>query len=574
MKNLLVIFVLLFYSIFCNVFADDVEVEVSPKEPVINESFFVTFRIKIIGDSSPYISFTPSGVQVSGKKEQGVSISTVVINGKFTTTKEQNIVYELMAERAGSASLKNIKVEVGGKNVNLKDINLNILSAPKRIPDAFMEAEVSKTKAYVGEGIDVNYYLYFKSSIAANDIKDFPKLNRFIKRFHHINSPVEAVQYHGQVLKRILAYSARIYPEKPGKAIIDPMKISVQVVEIEYGNMGGFGFGQQRIKNKDLASNVIEIEVLPLPSENVPAGFTGLVGEHEFLLTPGKDKYIVNEPIEIKLEVRGKGALEKMEAPLIYTDNNLEAFDTKGEVTETGTTSAKKVFEYTYLARSPMNIKERIASFAYFDPAKGIYVEKKVNIPGFQVGGVANDSIAKNGTSKDLQINSSESQGILSKIPFMSGESNPPLKLLKIEKAPLGLVGPIFKNNKFNLQSITFLNLFLCLVIIFIAFSLWKFKNDDLHLIVSNNKEAKILVKKLKKTGMNYSDLYQLLKFLVNDSTMSIYDSINNSQLEQDSKNYFKKLLELCEQKGYGQKKSDSQLNFEVKHFKELLKII
>jgi len=77
------------------------------------------------------------------------------------------------------------------------------------------------------------------------------------------------------------------------------MTISVQIVENDYNNpYGGFGFGAQRFKNKDLASPRIEVEVLPLPAENVPAGFTGMVGEHEFSLVMPKSKFLVNEPIE------------------------------------------------------------------------------------------------------------------------------------------------------------------------------------------------------------------------------------------------------------------------------------
>ena len=94
------------------------------------------------------------------------------------------------------------------------------------------------------------------------------------------------------------------------------MKISVQIIENDYNS--GFGFGNQRFKNKDLSSPMVEIEVLPLPTEGVPSSFTGLVGEHEFNLSVPKTKYLVNEPIEIKLEVKGKGALENLDAPAIF----------------------------------------------------------------------------------------------------------------------------------------------------------------------------------------------------------------------------------------------------------------
>ena len=43
-------------------------------------------------------------------------------------------------------------------------------------------------------------------------------------------------------------------------------------------------------------------------------------------------------------------ALEKMENPIFYDDNNLESFDTKSEIVEIGKSLARKIIDYTYLA--------------------------------------------------------------------------------------------------------------------------------------------------------------------------------------------------------------------------------
>nr|MBP9682158.1 hypothetical protein [Bacteriovorax sp.] len=51
--------------------AQEIDVEINPTEPLVNENFFVTFKIKTSGNVEPYISFTPSGATVQGKSEQG-----------------------------------------------------------------------------------------------------------------------------------------------------------------------------------------------------------------------------------------------------------------------------------------------------------------------------------------------------------------------------------------------------------------------------------------------------------------------------------------------------------------------
>ncbi len=582
MKYLIFLFKIIFFFSIATLQAQEINVEVSPPEPLMSESFFVTFVVKTTGNVEPYISFTPVGAVVQGKREQGVSISTTVINGKFTTSREQSYVYELFADHQGQVVLKNIKIEIGGKTTTLKDVHVNVLAQAKKIPDAFMEATASKTKVYLGEAIDVNYYLYFKTSISANDVKEFPKLNKFIKRFHHINSPVETVQYKGQVLKRILAYSAKLFPEKIGNAVLDPMTISVQIIENDYSSpFGGFGMGSQRYKNKDLASPRIAIEVLPLPSENVPSGFTGLVGEHEFSLSVAKNKYLVNEPIEVKLEVKGKGALENLDAPAIYTDNSLEQFDTKSEVTELGTQLAKKVFEYTFLARAPLTIKARDLSLAYFDPASGRYIEKKVNVPAIEVSGVATTTSGQGEikNSNQDQGRGKEQGGSRPANDFLSNLFSKNESQNKAEKNVLGLVGPNVNSHSSLLdQWPTLLNIILGIAIV-VLLAFWYFQTKAITSVGNLNSEIKKIVAHMKSKGLNYSDLYKVVSVLDKKNKMasggfSITQVIDESNMEESSKVYFKNALNICEDKTFGLSKNDKKVDFESKHFKELIKYL
>jgi hypothetical protein len=568
-KPLMILLVILFIS---SAWADDVEVVVEPKEAVINESFFVTFKIKASGSDEPYISFTPYGASVLGKTAQGLSISTTVINGKFTTTKEQAIVYEFLAERSGQVYLRNVKVEVNGKTIPVKEVRVNVLAQARKVQDAFMEAEASKTRVFLGEGLDVNYYLYFKSSISANDVKEFPKLNKFIKRFHHINSPVETVQYKGQVLKRILAYSARLYPEKVGSAVLDPMKISVQIIENDYS---GFGFGTQRYKNKDLASPQIEIEVLSLPSEGVPPSFTGLVGEHEFSLSIPKSKYLVNEPIEIKLEAKGKGALENFDSPLIYSDKNLEQFDTKSEVTELGMQAAKKVFEYTLLARGPVKIPARELALAYFDPNAGRYIEKKVSVPALEVSGEAMVASGQGSSQKTETPAATEGEGN-SLLNSFFGQ-----KRTDVEKNSIGLVGPSLQGQaRWFDKNLSVLNLLLGLSLG--AFCIqWAMvgrvssKSNDQHALLKKD------IALMKKKGLTYSELYRVVSALDKTNKMStggvsIINVLNESALSSEAIEYFKSALLNTESGSFAKNSNASKksLSFSKKYFKELMKLV
>ncbi|MGZ3788349.1 MAG: hypothetical protein ACXVLQ_07480, partial [Bacteriovorax sp.] len=387
--------------------------------------------------------------------------------------------------------------------------------------------------------------------------------------------PVETVQYKGQVFKRILAYSARLYPEKVGSAVLDPMSISVQVIENDYSSPFG-GFGAQRFKNKDLSSPRIEIEVLPLPSENVPAGFTGLVGEHDFSLSMTKNKFLVNEPIEIKLEVKGKGALENMDAPVIYSDNNLEQFDTKSEVSEIGTQAAKKVFEYTLLARGPLNIKQKELSLAYFDPSSGRYIEKKLIIPPLEVSGVAaqaGGSASAQNQAKSKDQPQAQEEDFLSKL-FSSNETGK-----KVEKNVIGLVGPMLKGESgWSDRWFDVLN-FVLVLLIFATIGSWYISGKSVVVARDSGAEIRKDIAHMKKKGLNYSDLYKVVAALDRQNSMatggvSINKIVDESPLSIEAKTYFKYTLQVCEERSFGLNKQDKKIAFENKYFKELLKYI
>jgi hypothetical protein len=376
-----------------------------------------------------------------------------------------------------------------------------------------------------------------------------------------------------------LAYSARLYPEKVGTAVLDPMTISVQIVENDYSNpFGAFGMGSQRYKNKDLSSPRIEVEVLPLPSENVPSGFTGMVGEHEFTLTMNKGKYLVNEPIELKLEVKGKGALEKMEAPVFFTDNNLEQFDTKSDLSEINNQSAKKVFEYTLLARGPLSIKSRELVLAYFDPASGRYIEKKISVPGLEVGGAAASSLpvqTPSATAKNQASASKEG----SEDDFLS-RLFAPSKARSINKNELGLVGPVISTpSLISMRWPEILNGILALLVIIVGVHWYLTSKRAVDFSPKMSANLKKEISNMKSHGLNYADLYKVLAALDLQNKManggvSIQQVIDESTLSSEAKSYFKSALLVCEERSFVVVKNEKKINFETKYFNELLKNI
>jgi len=535
--------------------ADVVSLDVNPNRPIVGETFQLVFKIKTSDSDEPYISFDRGTADVIGKSDRGVSINTTIINGKFSTTRTLTHVYELVASRPGPLRISNIKVEIGGKEYKVKSKTINILREAVRAKDFFLQAEPSKTEVFVGEGIDVRYYLYTKVPIVSQEVKVFPKLDKFIKRFHMINrEQTTTVEHMGEIYKKSLKYSARIYPEKVGRAFIDPLKLRVQYSSSNrHTPFGAFGLRMREYKTRSIQSKKIEILVNPIPTSNLPDDFTGLVGDHDFEFSLNKSKYLVNEVVEAKLNVTGPGALENYAAPKVYSHPSLEEFDTKAEFSEVSKVLGKKSFDYTFLARDRFSLPEREVSLSVFDPNSKTFVTKKLTLPSLSVeGGIVKPNTGGHSEKKKDNVKSNND-----------------------ETSIVGLVAPSFvggfevrKVNLFKWINLFLITLLFVLVVLPLKdFLQLKFKKSEIELAVLD----------IKKNGMNYHRLYSVLSLLpVDTENGSIQERLEKSELSKNAKAYFIKSLESCELGDFSgiNSKKENMGKVESKHFSELIKIV
>ncbi len=535
-----------------SVLADPVTVEIPPEPPQVRENFSLRFKIKTNSSSKPQISFNSDGIDILSQRSEGVSIQTAIINGKFTSRRELVYAYEMNAPKPGTFKISDIKIQLGDKTFGHQDMQISILPQRRVFGDVFIEAEVSKKEVFVGEGIDVRYYLYTKLPIVGIEVKKFPSLNKMIKRFHHINENQETVNYKGQIYRRSLKYSARVYPEIPGEIYIDPLELRIQYRQ-ERGNnpFGGFGFSFGRLFTKTLSSKMVPLNVRPLPKGNVPAHFTGLIGKHEFKVEQGKDKYLINEAIELRMEVNGPGALENFEAPLLYDDDKLEKFDVKSEVIETGKSTAKKIFDYTYLARSPVNQGPFSVKLSYFDPQDFKYETVEVSLPGLQISGVA------------IAGRQEESLGL--KIS--------PAQKNQEEHEETTIVAPVFELSYGDTLKASMTKWLMLAFFILILIQLTELGASQGLFSKRKIRSERDLYREIQKKGLTYSRLYALLS-LLNPEEANLKLLINNSSLKRPSKEYFFYLIYSLEKKSFGGKDIGSKLHIKRNYFKDLLEVI
>ena len=538
--------------------AQEVEVEVVPKEPIAGEAFNLNFKVKSTSSTEADISFNPYGAEVVGRQNQGISIKTMYINGRLSTSKEINYSYEMISQRPGTVRISDIVIDLDGRIVKKDNLIINVLREPKQLPAILAVAITDKKSLYVGEGFTVRYYLYYKTGVLNTEIKEFPKLNRFFKRFLQENNNPERVEYEGEVYNRTLVYSARLFADKDGKFFVDPITLRVQFQERSrqdpFANFG-ISFGSGKISQNNVSSKSIEIEVKKLPAENVPPHFTGLVGKHSFDLTLNKSKFLVNEPVELKLKVTGPGNLESFDGPKLITDPAFEEFETNSDLSIETDITASKTFDYTYLGRTKAALKATNIPFAYFNPETQQYVTVNVSLPEILLEG--------EGTLPIKSEKAEEPKTELA-LPDLLKSTQP--QAPKVYKP----VAPIFDVKIPLSNSHYWINGFLSFLFI-IALAL--------QIPFSGRSTAKGPLEKsleaIQKKGFNYNNLHHFFEQAAQKSTTGSFTSINELigplELSDGTKKYFTHLMAEMEKREFYDKRLPLKNSFDKKAFKELI---
>lgn len=380
-------FITLFLSLFTiSIFAQEpiLTAKVSKNKLGVNQRLRVEFSINKQGGDN----FTPPNFRnfkIVGGPSQSVSQSW--INGKASFV--QSYTYIIKPLRKGEFNLPSASIKIDGKVIKSAPVKIIVtkkVATPKNPndPDYVAEqnihlvAEVSKSSPYVGEGIYVEYRLYFSNNVGIYDnaITESPQYNGFWNQEIKRNgSPVKTAMYNGEQYRYAVLHKALLIPTKSGKLTIDPMKMDI-VVAVPTGRGDFFGNPITRQVRKEFSSARKTIRSKELPLEGKPESFTGAVGNFNYELIANKNVLKANESSQIKVLVKGKGNLKLFELPKIETPKELEVYQPerkeKVKITSTGL-SGSVTDTYTIVPEFKGKYKIPKTEFSYFNPKEKKY---------------------------------------------------------------------------------------------------------------------------------------------------------------------------------------------------------
>jgi BatD DUF11 like domain len=342
-------FIILFCLIYCFsicIFAQSFKckVELSAKEIKQNQSFQIFYTIENKSKPIAIIPFFSNDFTIID------SIKSMVVNDKIS-----KYAIKLIPKNIGTIIIPKLKYNCGTKNFTsnettiividstqelLTDQEKKILAELDKKPNSennaseintekegneqlyegnqiFIETAISNEHPYIGEQVNVCYYLLSKASTDISPI-EYPKIygcwvKDIIKNEDEIK--IDTIAKNGSYYMRYLIYKFALFPLSDGKKVMPSIIIKAKAqleTQASTNSRDGqlakiFNFSAVEKRNVKIISKEKILIVKPLPT--VPKNFDGLIGAYNFTTTVDTNSILANQSVIINYTINGKGNL-------------------------------------------------------------------------------------------------------------------------------------------------------------------------------------------------------------------------------------------------------------------------
>jgi hypothetical protein len=371
-------------SLFAQV---EFKTKISKNKLGLNQRLRVEFTINKQGGDN----FTPPnfrGFDVVGGPSQSVNQSW--INGRSNYS--QTYTYIISPIKKGNLRIQPAKIEYEGRTLKSNAVMVAVVDPielpkdpndPDYIADqnVHLETLVSNENPFVGEGIYVEYRLYFSHNVAISDFdfKELPQYEGFWNQDIKLDQIIfKNGKYQGEDYRYFSIKKSVLIPQKSGNLSLEPIKTDL-IIGVPTGRGDFFGNPITRNIRKSFRTFKKTIKVKPVPLKGKPANFIGAVGDFKLEVGTSKAVLKANESAQLKVKVSGRGNLKLFEIPSIKTPKELEVYTPEHrenlKTTATGIKGLRgEVYDqYTIVPAYKGKYKIPSVSFSYFNPKEKKY---------------------------------------------------------------------------------------------------------------------------------------------------------------------------------------------------------
>ncbi|MGL1932137.1 MAG: BatD family protein [Desulfotalea sp.] len=357
--------------------------EVSVKVGMRKTSFSITqggvMLVEIQGSRSAEIILP----DVNGITFQGAGSSQNVqfINGDFSATIVKS--YVIVAEKEGSYNIPKIEVKVDDESYYSKPftfrVNADKTAQTKDIRGneiAFIDLQVEKS-AYPGEKLDLVVNAYFNNNYNIK-VNSGPQLtyNNGLVISSSSDKPIQTQESRGTTTYSKVMWHLSISALKSGSYPVEVQIPAIITTKSQRRNQFNDPFFNSLFQDNKresfvVKSDIVDVEILKLPEENMPDNFTGAIGKFDIVVSADSAQAEIGQPVTLINTIVGQGNFENVSPPVMNENKNWKIYPAK-PISDQNEKN-QKVFEQVVIAKKQTSTIPPL-HFSYFDPETKEYV--------------------------------------------------------------------------------------------------------------------------------------------------------------------------------------------------------
>ncbi len=345
-----------------------------------------TLSLTFDGDAPKKVPVPPDvpGLQIN---YLGPSSQFSFINGQVSSTVTHN--FTLTPQKAGEFIIPVLIADVGGQQLSSPTLKLVVLEpnapAPADISSgsqiAFMTFTLPKNEVYAGEIVTGELKVYLR-----DDVQNFGnfQFTSIPADGFSVGKIAEGSTQRAQIGNRlytVIPISVVLTAVKSGQLSVGPATATATLLVASsdqprdslferfgiHDPFGGFGGDQKQVS---LASDMLNVESLPVPVENAPANFNGAVGDYTMTVSAGPTNVTVGDPITVRVQISGCGDVAALTLPDQTTWSDFKTFQptSKVETTDQLGIQGTKTFEQIVTPQTTDVHELPPFSFSFFNP--------------------------------------------------------------------------------------------------------------------------------------------------------------------------------------------------------------
>src|SRR6185437_9881144 len=360
----------------------------------------------------------------------------------------------------------------------------------------------------------------------------------------------------------LLVYKTFVIPAKAGRLTLGPATL---VLAVPHPNTRVDFFGQPvDWMDVNLATDPVNIDVHPLPTNNVPADFNGAVGAYSLATSISTNTVTVGDPITVTVQITGRGPIDSLTLSSLNNWRDFRVYppSTKVETTDEFGLEGVKSFEQAVIPENAEVKELPPITFSFFDPDRKSY--RTVSHPATPV-------IIRPGNAAPAQPT------VLATTPLDRDEPKPATDIVHIKPR----IGALAQIRPALIQQSWFISLQTVPLLAWLAVLVWRRREENLagnprlrrkRQVAQTVREGLTDLRRLAdatRTEEFYATVFRLLQEQLGERldrpASAITESVIEEQLrpqgaDAETLATLQELFQACNQARYAQQRSGAEL--------------